>query len=100
MIDGVPVPFPASEAGIEAVLERLGEDGVEAVGALLTADAECAGRSGKLSRHPGLMDCLYLVSCGVPYEVAFGLDEAERLAHVVVWHAGGVEFRLAEPALE
>ena len=31
------------------------------------------------------MDCLYLVSCGVPYEVAFGLDEAERIAHVVVF---------------
>ncbi|HUM08742.1 MAG TPA: hypothetical protein VLT37_07700 [Acidocella sp.] len=40
MIDDVPVPIPASEAGIEAVLERLGEDGVEAVGAYLTADAE------------------------------------------------------------
>jgi hypothetical protein len=38
MIDDVPVPFPANEAGIEAVLERLGDDGVEAVGAYLTAD--------------------------------------------------------------
>jgi hypothetical protein len=26
---------------------------------------------------------LYLVRCGVPYEVAFGLDEAERLAFIV-----------------
>lgn len=40
VIDDVPVPFPANEAGIEAVLERLGDDGVEAVGAYLTADAE------------------------------------------------------------
>jgi len=32
MIDDVPVPFPASEANVEALLERLGEDGVEAVG--------------------------------------------------------------------
>ncbi len=39
MIDDVPVPFPANEAGIEAALERLGEDGVEAVGAYLTAEA-------------------------------------------------------------
>jgi hypothetical protein len=31
------------------------------------------------------MDCLYLVSCGVPYEVAFGFDEAERIAHVVAF---------------
>jgi len=34
-VDGIPVPFPAGEAGIEAVLERLGEDGVAAVGAAL-----------------------------------------------------------------
>jgi hypothetical protein len=40
MIDDVPVPLPANEAGIEAVLERLGDDGVEAVGAYLSADAE------------------------------------------------------------
>jgi len=40
-VDGIPVPFPAGEAGIEAVLERLGEDGVEAVGgALLGPPAE------------------------------------------------------------
>jgi len=26
---------------------------------------------------------LYLVGCGVPYEIAFGLDEAERIAHIV-----------------
>ena len=39
----------------------------------------CGGRSGKLTRHPALVDCLYLVRCGVPYDVAFELDEAERL---------------------
>jgi len=26
---------------------------------------------------------LYLVRCGVPHEVAFGLDEAERIAYIV-----------------
>jgi hypothetical protein len=30
-----------------------------------------------------LLDCLYLVNFGVPYDVAFGLDEAERMAYVV-----------------
>jgi hypothetical protein len=35
-VDGVPVPFPAGEAGIEATLDRLGEDGVEIVAAALT----------------------------------------------------------------
>lgn len=39
LVDGVPLPFPAHEAAIEAALERLGEDGVEAVGqALLEAE--------------------------------------------------------------
>jgi hypothetical protein len=31
MIDGIPVPFPASEAGLEAALERLGDVGVAAI---------------------------------------------------------------------
>jgi len=31
-IDGVPVPTPATEAQIEALVDRLGEDGLEAVG--------------------------------------------------------------------
>lgn len=44
-----------------------------------------AGRSGKLTRHPALMDCLYLVQCGVPYRVAFALDDAERVAYVVIY---------------
>lgn len=38
-VDGVPVPFPAGEAGIEAVLDRLGEDAVEIVAAALTGPA-------------------------------------------------------------
>lgn len=39
MIDDVPVPFPASEAGIEAILERLGSDGLAAVNAALPASS-------------------------------------------------------------
>jgi hypothetical protein len=31
MIDGVPVPFPASEISLEAILERLGDAGVRAI---------------------------------------------------------------------
>ncbi|GBQ08800.1 hypothetical protein [Acidiphilium acidophilum] len=30
-IDGVPLLFPASEAAVENAVERLGEDGIEAV---------------------------------------------------------------------
>jgi hypothetical protein len=40
MIDDVPVPFPAGEAGLEAVLEKLGKDGVAAVDALLPAPSQ------------------------------------------------------------
>jgi len=28
---------------------------------------------------------LYLVRCGVPYDIAYGLDEAERMAYVVTF---------------
>jgi len=31
-----------------------------------------------------LIDCLYLVKNGVPYDVAFSLPEDERIAHVIV----------------
>lgn len=39
-VDGVPVPFPAGEAGIEAALDRLGEDGVAVVAAAIAGPAE------------------------------------------------------------
>jgi predicted metalloprotease with PDZ domain len=35
MIDDVPVPVPVNEAGVEAVMERLGDDGVAAVSAAI-----------------------------------------------------------------
>ncbi|MDE8348937.1 MAG: hypothetical protein POG74_05555 [Acidocella sp.] len=31
MIDDVPLPFPSNEAGVELLLERLGDEGVTAV---------------------------------------------------------------------
>jgi hypothetical protein len=31
-----------------------------------------------------LIDCLYLVKCGVPFDIAFSLKEDERLAFVVI----------------
>ena len=40
MVDGVPLPFPAHEAAVEAALERLSEDGVDAVGQALLASEE------------------------------------------------------------
>jgi len=41
-------------------------------------------RPGKLSRHPDLVDSLYLVRNGVPFDVAFTLPPDERAAWVVV----------------
>jgi hypothetical protein len=35
VLDGVPMPFPANEAGVENLLERLGEDGANAVSAAI-----------------------------------------------------------------
>lgn len=34
-IDDVPLPFPASEAAVENAVERLGEEGIEAVATAL-----------------------------------------------------------------
>ena len=41
------------------------------------------GQRGKLSRHPDLIDCLYLIRNGVPFDVAFSLPTDERMAFVV-----------------
>lgn len=38
-----------------------------------------------LSQDPDLVDCLFLVKNGVPFDVAFSLDAVERLAWVVVF---------------
>ena len=40
MIDGVPMMFPSHEAAVEAILERLGEDGVDVVSAVLVEETE------------------------------------------------------------
>jgi hypothetical protein len=37
MIDDVPLPVPVNEAGVEAVMERLGDDGAAAVSAAIKA---------------------------------------------------------------
>lgn len=37
-----------------------------------------------LSRDPALVDCLFLVKNGIPFDVAFSLDDIERLAWVVI----------------
>jgi hypothetical protein len=37
MIDGIPLPFPTSEANVEALLEKLGGDGIVAVDAAIPA---------------------------------------------------------------
>lgn len=41
-IDGQPVPFPATELQIEALIDRLGDHGFAAVGRMLTASTPTA----------------------------------------------------------
>jgi hypothetical protein len=48
-IDDVPLPAPASESQIEAVVQRLGDDGIAAVGAALSDDA--AVSDGNLAKN-------------------------------------------------
>ncbi len=38
-----------------------------------------------LSRDADLVDCLFLVKNGIPFDVAFSLDPVERLAWVVIF---------------
>lgn len=46
-------------------------------------------RSKKLTEHPELIESLWLVKNGVPYDVAFSLSAPERFAYVVIF--GGFE---------
>ncbi|HQT63912.1 MAG: hypothetical protein B7Z75_03980 [Acidocella sp. 20-57-95] len=39
MIDDVPLPFPVNEAGVELLIERLGDDGITAIADAMTAPA-------------------------------------------------------------
>ncbi len=48
MIDDVPIPFPANESAIEAILGRLGDSAVEAVGAelMVTSQSNVVSEAG------------------------------------------------------
>ena len=78
----------SNEVQIEAMVGRLGDAGVAAIAQALQQDfgterGRTGGQRGKLSRHPDLIDCLYLVRNGVPFDVAFSLPADERMAFVV-----------------
>lgn len=42
-IDGIPVPQPATEAQVEAAIDRLGDVAIHAIGAALNPDAPSPG---------------------------------------------------------
>lgn len=37
-VDGIPMPFPTAESGIEAAIHRLGDAGIDAIGRALNFD--------------------------------------------------------------
>jgi hypothetical protein len=37
-----------------------------------------------LSENPELIECLFLVKNGIPFDVAFSLEPTERLAYAVI----------------
>lgn len=45
-IDGVPVPQPTNDPQIESAIERLGNDGIDAIGAALLAEEPAAATAG------------------------------------------------------
>jgi hypothetical protein len=51
-IEGIPVPAPASEAQIEALIDRLGEDGLAAIAAA-TDEQEKVGSSARVGNLLG-----------------------------------------------
>ena len=52
-IDGVPIPMPANEVQIEALVSKLGDAGLSAVAALLDSDTEDDTLESKVGNSPG-----------------------------------------------
>ena len=82
-LNGIPRTTPVNERQIEAAISELGDEGLEAV-----AEIPCRiprsltirrSTRGKLRGHTDLIECLYLVKNGVPFDVAFSLSERDRL---------------------
>lgn len=50
-------------------------------------------RAQLIAQDPELIDCLFLVSKGIPFDVAFSLDSDERLAWTVIMgEFGGLRY--------
>lgn len=47
-------------------------------------DPQTVNEARAIANDPALRDCLYLTSKGVPFDVAFSLDTATRLAWCVI----------------
>jgi hypothetical protein len=45
-VDGVPIPQPTNEAQIEAIIARLGNEGIDAIGAVLRPEEPAAATAG------------------------------------------------------
>ena len=87
-MDGVPVPAPTTEAQIEGLVSSWGTRVGGGSGILdldASTPAEMIALRGKLSWHPELVDSLYLVRHGVPFDVAFSLPVDERLPGLSLW---------------
>lgn len=52
-IDGVPVPPPATEAQIESLVDRLGDEGLATVAHTIREDSENSGGGDHLGNLPG-----------------------------------------------
>ncbi len=45
-IDGIPIPQPTNDPQIEAVIDRLGNEGIDAIGAALTPEEPATATAG------------------------------------------------------
>ncbi len=54
-IDGVPVPPPATEAQIESLIDRLGDEGLEAIADVLKEDPNEPEAKARVGNSPGTL---------------------------------------------
>ena len=91
-IDDITVPLLTKKIQLEALVQRLDEDGFEAIGKGVSENFQSSESSEadavasiKRVEHSDLVTCLWLVKNGVPYDVAFSLDPVDRMAYTIIF---------------
>lgn len=90
-IDDVAIATPATKDAFERIVERLEDEGFDAILHALSERGESLDEEAfwkqvrSIAEHPAIREALWLVKNGVPFETAFRMDEIERVAWCITF---------------